>query len=135
LEQSTWLDATGAIRMDSVLFVLIGLGAGVLSGLFGIGGGVLIVPALLYGVGFTQKMATGTSLAVLLPPVGVLAVLEYYRQGQVNFKAAILIAFSLMLGAWIGARGVSQLDSRVMKSLFGVFLIVLGCYVFWDGQR
>jgi uncharacterized membrane protein YfcA len=135
LEQSTWLDASGAIRMDSVLFVLIGLGAGVLSGLFGIGGGVLIVPALLYGVGFTQKMATGTSLAVLLPPVGVLAVVEYYRQGQVNFKAAILIALSLMLGAWIGARGVSQLDSRVMKSLFGLFLIVLGCYVFWDGQR
>lgn len=121
--------------MDSVLFVLIGLGAGVLSGLFGIGGGVLIVPALLYGVGFTQKMATGTSLAVLLPPVGVLAVVEYYRQGQVNFKAAILIALSLMLGAWVGARGVSQLDSRVMKSLFGLFLIVLGCYVFWDGQR
>ena len=121
--------------MDSVMFILIGLSAGILSGLFGIGGGVLIVPALLYGAGFSQKMATGTSLAVLLPPVGVLAVLEYYRQGEVNFKAAVLIALFLMVGAWIGARGVSQLDSRAMKSLFGLFLLVLGCYVLWDGQR
>ena len=69
--------------------ILIGLSAGLLSGLFGIGGGVLIVPALMYGLGFSQKMATGTSLAILLPPVGIAAVLEYYRHGAVDIKAAL----------------------------------------------
>lgn len=121
--------------MDSMVFVLIGLSAGILSGLFGIGGGVLIVPALIYGAGFTQKMATGTSLAILLPPVGILAVLEYYRQGEVNFKAALLIAVSLLIGSWFGARWVSQLDSKTLKSMFGLFLILLGSYVFWDSYH
>jgi hypothetical protein len=71
-----------------------------LSGLFGIGGGVIIVPALIYLAGFDQHLATGTSLAVLLPPVGFGAAIEYYRQGHVDLKAAIVIAVALFVCAW-----------------------------------
>ena len=74
--------------MNPLFFMLIGLMAGVLSGLFGIGGGILIVPALIYGMGFSQKTATGTSLAILLPPVGIAAVMQYYREDHVDFRAA-----------------------------------------------
>lgn len=71
-------------------FIAIGLSSGVLAGIFGIGGGILIVPALMYVAGFSQKLAIGTSLAVLLPPIGIAAVLEYYRNGNVDFRAALI---------------------------------------------
>ncbi|HET6463337.1 MAG TPA: sulfite exporter TauE/SafE family protein, partial [Candidatus Krumholzibacteria bacterium] len=69
-----------------MIFLLIGLGAGVISGMFGVGGGLVIVPALIYWAGFTQHKATGTSLAVLLPPIGLMATVEYYRHGNVSFR-------------------------------------------------
>lgn len=109
--------------------------AGVLSGIFGIGGGVLIVPALVYGLGFSQQLATGTSLAILLPPVGIAAVMEYYRHGHVNFQAALIIAVMVIVGSWLGARIAVGLDARTLRILFGVFLIVLGCYAIFDTVR
>ncbi len=112
--------------------MLIGLSAGVLSGLFGIGGGILIVPALMYGMGFTQKLATGTSLAILLPPVGIAAVIEYYRHGAVDIKAAMIIAVMLVVGSWLGSRFSVGLDPTTMKLLFGTFLILLGGYMIYD---
>ncbi len=115
--------------------ILIGLSAGLLSGLFGIGGGVLIVPALMYGLGFSQKMATGTSLAILLPPVGIAAVLEYYRHGAVDIKAALIIAVMVLLGSWIGSHFAVQLNPRMMKMLFGIFLTVLGLYIMFDARH
>lgn len=121
--------------MHSLFFVLIGLGAGVLSGLFGIGGGVLIVPALVYGMGFSQKTATGTSLAVLLPPIGIAAVMQYYRGGHVDFRAGLLIAASMLLGGWLGARFALQLEPKILKSLFGLFLALLGGYLLFDAWR
>ncbi len=112
--------------------MLIGLSAGVLSGLFGIGGGILIVPALMYCMGFTQKLATGTSLAILLPPVGIAAVIEYYRHGAVDIKAAMIIAVMLVVGSWLGSRFSVGLDPTTMKLLFGTFLILLGGYMIYD---
>ncbi len=121
--------------MQPLFFILIGLGAGALSGMFGIGGGVLIVPALMYGMGFSQKTATGTSLAILLPPIGMAAVMQYYRSGHVDFRAGLLIAASMFLGGWLGAKFALQLDPKMLKSLFGVFLLLLGAYLLFDASR
>ena len=120
--------------MNPLFFMLIGLIAGVLSGLFGIGGGILIVPALIYGMGFSQKTATGTSLAILLPPVGIAAVMQYYREGHVDFRAALLIAAAMLAGSWFGAKFALQLDPKTLKTLFGLFLVALGAYLFIDAR-
>ena len=113
----------------TVLFLLTGLTAGVASGLLGVGGGVLIVPALSLLAGFAQERAVGTSLAVLLPPVGLAAVLAYWKTGNVDWKAALLIALGLFIGAWAGALAAHKLGDHWLKLCFGVFLTGLGIWV------
>ena len=112
-----------------LLYIVIGLAAGVAAGLFGVGGGILVVPALTFLAGFTQEKATGTSLAILLPPVGLLAVLEFYRHGDVDLKAAFLVAGGLFLGAWLGAVGAHKIGEHWLKIMFGVFVILLGVWI------
>ena len=112
-----------------VLFVAIGLIAGVLSGVFGIGGGVVIVPALIYLAGFTQHRATGTSLAVLLPPIGLAAMWEYYRHDNVNVRAAMVIAVALFAGGWLGAVIANRVAGPYLRLAFGTFVVVLGVYL------
>jgi len=112
-----------------LLLILIGLTAGFASGLFGIGGGVLIVPALMTILGFSLTRATGTSLVVLLPPVGIGAVLEYARHGQVDWKAAIFIAGSLFLGALLGALVANRLPVPSLRLVFGLFVIGVGLHI------
>jgi len=119
----------------TLLLILIGLTAGTASGLFGIGGGVLIIPALVYVLGFSQQRATGTSLAVLLLPVGLLACIEYYRHGNMDIKAALWVALGLVLGAWFGARLAHRLGEAWLKPAFGGLLIVLGIYIIWTSCR
>jgi uncharacterized membrane protein YfcA len=102
----------------------IGLAAGVLSGLFGIGGGVLIVPALVY-LGLAQKHATGTSLAALMLPVGILGVIEYARRHEVHFKYAIGIALGLTAGALAGAILAGHLSNTVLRRAFGGLMLVV----------
>lgn len=109
-----------------IVFLAIGLVAGVASGIFGIGGGVLIVPALALLAGFNQEQSIGTSLAVLLPPVGLAAVLEYYRNGNVNLKAAVFIALGLFMGAWLGALVAHKMGDAWLKMAFGIFVVCLG---------
>ena len=111
------------------LLILIGLFAGTLSGFFGIGGGLVIVPALVYFAGFNQQLATGTSLAILLPPVGLAAVLVYYQNGQVNIKAAIIIAISLFFAAWAAANVASRLNQLHLRMAFGVMMVLTGIYM------
>ena len=118
-----------------LLLVLIGLASGVASGLFGIGGGVLIVPGLVYLVGFSQHRATGTSLAVLLPPIGLAAVLEYYRYGNVDVRAAIIVAGALFAGAWVGAVFAHQLSGPYLRLAFGIFIVVLGASLIFGAMR
>lgn len=121
--------------MQLVGFLAIGLMAGLLSGLFGIGGGVLIVPALMYGLGFSQKLATGTSLAILLPPVGIAAVWEYYKNGNVDIAAALTIAVMVLIGSWVSARMVNLINAQALKMTFGVFMIGLGAYIVFDAVK
>jgi len=119
------------------LLVLIAIGAlaGTLSGFFGIGGGVIIVPALIYLAGFDQHLATGTSLAVLLPPVGVGAALEYYRQGEVHVKAAAVIAVTLLVCAWVAAQVATRVPGQYLRLMFAVFVIGLGMSLAYDALR
>jgi uncharacterized membrane protein YfcA len=83
--------------------------------MFGVGGGLLIVPALIYLAKFSQHAAIGTSLAILLPPVGLLAVLEYYRHGNVNLKAAPIVAIAFMMGGWIGANLANHINAHLLN--------------------
>jgi uncharacterized protein len=118
-----------------LLFVVIGILGGVASGLFGVGGGIVIVPALIYWAGFSQHLATGTSLAVLLPPIGLAATLEYYRHGNVDVRAAVLLAAGMFVGAWVGAYLANQMKGPHLRLLFGVFLTGLGVYLVYGAFR
>ena len=109
-----------------VLIAIIGLIGGILSGLFGIGGGLVIVPALILIVGFPIATAAGTSLAALLLPVGLFGALEYYRAGNVDVRAAAVIAVGLLIGAYFGARLGTMLQPETAQRAFGVFLLVVG---------
>ncbi|HYW49882.1 MAG TPA: sulfite exporter TauE/SafE family protein [Gemmatimonadaceae bacterium] len=106
-------------------FLLIGLAAGVLSGLFGIGGGIVIVPALVFVAQMAQKTATGTSLAALLLPVGALGAYEYYKTGSLDLRAALWMAPGLAIGALVGAKLALQLPSRELQRAFAVFLVIV----------
>jgi hypothetical protein len=112
-----------------------GLLAGVLAGVFGVGGGVIIVPALVYLLGFSQHKATGTSLAVLLPPIGLAAVLEYNRHGNVDLGAAVVVASGALVGAWAGAFLANKLPGPVLRLLFGVFVVIMGLYMIYGAAR
>ena len=109
-----------------MLYIAIGLVAGMLSGVFGIGGGVVIVPALIYLAGFSQHRATGTSLAVLLPPIGLAAMWEYYRHGNVNVRAAMIVAAAVFAGGWLGAVVANRVAGPYLRLAFGVFVVILG---------
>ena len=117
------------------LMLLIGLFSGIVSGVFGIGGGIVIVPALIYLAKFSQHAAIGTSLAILLPPVGIWAVLEYYRHGNVDFKAALIVAIAFMAGGWIGAHLANHISGHLLKLMFGIFVVGIGGYLIFDAVK
>lgn len=119
----------------TIRYIIIGLVAGVASGVFGIGGGVLVVPMLIYWIGFTQHRATGTSLAVLLPPVGLAAVLEYYRNGNVDIRAAMIIAAAMFAGGGAGALLANRVSGPYLRLAFGVFIVGLGFYLIFGAAR
>jgi uncharacterized membrane protein YfcA len=120
----------------SVVLVLgIGLAAGILSGVFGIGGGVIIVPALIYMAGFRQHSATGTSLAVLLPPIGIGAMWEYYRHGNVDLRVAMIMAVAVFAGGWIGAFVANRVAGPYLRLAFGLFVVVLGVSLIFGASR
>src|ERR1700681_2610791 len=112
-----------------MIFVIIGLVGGVASGFFGVGGGIVLVPALIYWAGFSQHKATGTSLAVLLPPIGLAATVEYYRSGNVDIQAAVILAATMFVGAWVGAYFANRMEGPQLRLIFGVFVSVLGVYL------
>lgn len=117
------------------IFVLIGLAGGVCAGLFGIGGGIVIVPALVYWAGFSQHAATGTTLAVLLPPIGLAAAYEYYRHGHVNIRAALILAATMFIGSWLGAFFANRLDANYLHLIFGIFVCGLGFYLVYEACK
>jgi uncharacterized membrane protein YfcA len=117
------------------MFSIIGILGGVSAGLFGIGGGIVVVPALIYWAGFSQHVATGTSLAVLLPPIGLAAVLEYYRHGNIDVRAAAILAATMFLGSWLGAFFANQIEGEHLRLIFGVFVCGLGLYIVYGACR
>ena len=114
----------------TILTVAIGLVAGILSGMFGIGGGLIIVPSLVALRGYETKQAIGTSLGVIILPVGILGFLTHYRAGNVNFKASLLIAAGLFFGSYVGAKLVVSLPKDVVNKLFAVFLVLVAIKMF-----
>lgn len=118
-----------------LLLIAIGLAAGLTSGMFGIGSGLMIVPALIYLLGYSRELATGTSLAVLLPPVGIAAVTVFYRHGHVNVGAAIVLALCLLLGGGVGAQLSHELNPQLMKLMFGSLVTGIGCFILYDAFR
>ena len=111
--------------MTNILYVILGAVAGVLSGLIGIGGGVIIVPALVFLFGLSQHRAQGTTLALLVPPIGLLAAWTYYRQGDVDFKIAWLVCAGFAVGGLLGARVATGLSNEVLQKVFGVALLFI----------
>jgi uncharacterized membrane protein YfcA len=112
-----------------ILFIAIGLAAGVLAGMFGIGGGIVIGPALILLAKFHPQLATGTSLGALILPAGALGAWEYYRRGNLNITAALWIALGLFLGAWFGARLAHSLSGPQLQKAFAVFLVLIAIRV------
>jgi uncharacterized protein len=108
-----------------LVLVIIGLAAGFTSGMVGIGGGLVIVPALVYFLAFTQHQAQGNSLALLLFPVGILGVLNYYKKGYVDFRYAALLAVGFVAGSYLGSKFSLSLPQESVKKIFAVLMIVL----------
>jgi len=108
-----------------LLYLFLGLIAGILSGLIGIGGGIIIVPALVLLFGFSQHQAQGTTLALLVPPIGILAAWTYYKQGYVDLKIALFVALGFFFGGLIGAKLATGLSNVVLEKIFGVALFLI----------
>jgi hypothetical protein len=108
------------------MYLLIGLAVGVVSGVVGIGGGILFVPALVWLAGMDQHKAQGTSLGALLAPVGLLAFMEYYRKGNADLRVALLLAVGFFVGGYFGAMGAQQIPDLWLKRVFAVTLIGVG---------
>jgi uncharacterized protein len=112
--------------VEALLFVVVGLGAGVLSGLVGIGGGTVIVPILVFCFGKTQQLAQGTTLALMVPPIGLLAAWQYYKNGFVDLRIAGLICAGFIVGGLLGAKIATSLSNIVLERIFGTLLLAIG---------
>lgn len=111
--------------MNNMLLLLLGLAAGILSGLLGIGGGIVIVPALVFLFGFSQHTAQGTTLAMMVPPIGLLAAWAYYSKGYVDLKVAGLMCIGFFLGGFLGAKFAGAFSDIMLKRIFGVALMLV----------
>jgi uncharacterized protein len=120
--------------MNELMLLGVGLAAGVAAGMFGIGGGLIIVPALIFLLGMKEKQAIGTSLAALIPPVGLLGATEYYRSGYINIKYAALIAVGLFIGAYFGARIVISMPDALIRRIYAIFLLAIAARMLIMGK-
>lgn len=116
---------------NEILFVILGLVAGVFSGIIGLGGGVIIVPALVFIFGMSQQQAQGTTLALMVPPIGILAAYTYYQSGFVNLKIAGLVCLGFIFGGWLGAKIAVQLPKEVLQKIFAIVLLFLAVKMFF----
>lgn len=116
-----------------IILVLVGVTAGVLSGFIGIGGGIIIVPALIYIIGLSPLQAQGTSIALMLPPIGILAFMQYYKAGNINLTYAGIIAVTFIVGGYFGARFAQKVDESLIKLIFGVIMIIVAVKMIVNG--
>jgi len=117
-----------------ILVLALGVFAGILVGLLGIGGGIVLVPAMIYALHMDQHLAQGTSLFILLPPIGLGALREYWKAGNVNLRAGILCAVGILLGAYAGSKFAVPMSTQKLKGLFGVFLI-FSALLLWNKAK
>jgi uncharacterized protein len=108
-----------------LLLIVIGIITGFMAGMLGIGGAIIMIPALVFFMGFSQQTAQGTSLAVMLPPVGILAAYNYYKAGQVDIKFAVILAVCFLIGSYFGSKTALTLSQPVLKKIFGGLLLLV----------
>ncbi len=116
------------------ILIAIGLMAGIFSGMFGVGGAIIMIPALVYFLSVDQHTAQGTSLAVMLPPIGLFAAYNYYKAGQVDIWYAVIIAVSFMIGGYYGSKIALNISENLMKKIFGVFLLLTALKLIFSKQ-
>jgi len=114
-----------------VLLILIGLLAGSLGGLLGIGGGIIMIPAMVYILGMSQHQAVGTSLAVMLPPIGLFAAYNFHKAGYINLKFAIIMAVAFMVGSFFSSKIAVSLPADTIRKVFSVFLVLVALKMFF----
>jgi len=115
-----------------VILLALGLVAGFLSGLIGIGGGIVIVPVLVYILAMDQKTAQGTTLCMFLLPIGILSVYNYNKAGNVDFKSAAIIATTFLVGSYFGSKTAIAIDTKLVKQIFAVSIILIGIKMLWN---
>lgn len=118
-----------------IILTIIGLFAGVVSGFVGVGGGIIVVPALVYFLGITQHEAQGTSLLLMLPPIGILAVMNYHKAGQLNYGYGLVIATTFIIGAYFGSKYSLKLSSGMVKLIFGLVMIYVSFKMIVSGYN
>lgn len=111
--------------MSNLLYIILGLVAGVFGGMFGIGGGTILIPVLVYLFGLTQHQAQGTTLAIMVPPIGLLAALRYYYSGNVKLGMAGFICLGFFIGGLLGANLIHNVSDPMLKKLFGIYLLII----------
>ena len=108
-----------------LILIFIGLLAGLLSGMFGIGGAIIVIPALVFILGLSQHQAQGTSLAFMLPPVGILATWNYWKEGYVNWKFALILSLTFFVGAYLGSQFSVNISDKLLRRIFGGLLMLI----------
>ena len=108
-----------------IILLLVGLAAGMLSGMVGVGGGIIIVPCLVYFLGFSQKMAQGTSLGLIMLPVGILGVLQFYKSGYIDTRVVLIIAAAFIVGSYFGSKWALSLPQDTIKKMFAVVMLLI----------
>ncbi len=122
--------------MMVLILLIIGLFSGALSGMVGVGGGIIIVPALVYFLAFSQKEAQGTSLGILLLPVGILGVIQYYKQGQVDWRVVLIVSLAFLAGNYFGSKLALTLPDKTLKKVFAIVLIFVAIKIlFIDANK
>jgi uncharacterized membrane protein YfcA len=108
-----------------LILIVIGIVTGILAGMLGIGGAIIMIPALVFFLGLSQQTAQGTSLAVMLPPIGIIAAYNYYQAGQVNIKYALILAAGFIIGSYFGSKIALNITPTVLKKIFGILLLIV----------
>ena len=119
---------------EIIVLILIGIAGGVLSGMFGVGGGVIIVPAFVFFLGMSQHEAQGTSLGLMLFPIGILAAYNYHKTGNIDIKAGLIVAATFVIGGFIGSKISLGLDQALIKRLFGFLMLIISLKLIFFGK-